>query len=1605
MQGKPKQKRRNILICGLLSLLMVFGVSVAMVGAGPSARVYAAGNSPIHTLTGTETHSHTVQMNLWGNATDYTESYYKNTGIQIYGTSNSGSTTTGNAVSLDSSSFYVDFTGANGLYEPSNILEDMCYTLSYSFEIYSSSGYRQWYAKYSSNAMEVDEAPYTLTYNINGSTTTKTDADGTLTMNFNPSEFGKRLVSLYGTNYTWKITRTYYWATNNPQIAIYTSSSSMSGTLMIDTTKPTLSAVGNTTGGTITSGSYVNQLVKFTSSDTNFYRIYYKRPGYSSFTSTSSTTYTSTALTGWWTVYSQDKVGNKSNEFTFYYDATKPVGSISSNGTTVASGSYVNKSFAYTVTDSGSGIKQIYYKSPVSGSYQTYASGTIIPASAGDGWYYFYAVDNSGNQSSTMSVYLETASPLVEIYRNGGVAYSTTITDSGTYDTGIYMNRNDIMKITYESSSGNVTSNYALNSNITIGDSYTASDYTITLTTPTGINAKYVFHVVDEVPYITIDNKKYESGATIFLKDDAFVSWFDDSDITDSAETGVNIVSEGDNTATEFIKYSQSSGKTLTTTEDTETKYVLTLNDRAGNVSTFTIYVDKNPVDAIWKVGEETIENGGYVNTPISLEILENTATATYSKNGGEYQPYISNQVLSEEGVYNVVVVDRAGNKSTYVINVDYTAPTGSLYANYQEVENGTITNQKIYFSWDGENTATINGNEYVKNSVISADGIYEFVLKDKAGNTSVYNIQIDTVSPEYNKHSVDSNKDFTVAKWYNVEFDGVMNTFASYESALEFASQKEFESFVTELELTDVESFTQYHLVATKGNPEDEVKVGTYYRYKSQANASNELYYFDTELLNEVITHYAKNYISEINYFDLENNEYGELADNMFDNIWLTNDVQAPCVNGFVFEQVDSNEVYAQLVGSGEGQVKVEFGVPFEEQFTITGLYEITEIDKAGNISTYFVFLDLSAPELVVDAEVFGAGSSTKITITKDSIEEIGAYYYKSFNVNSIVDNDSWATIMIENEGIKTYFSKGDELPSLNVGGEYLVSVYDRLGNSYSFTVYIVGNEASVTFTPNSDSTEFNINITLEQEFDTVVSLEIYKDGEMLEGVSTDILNYTYTKDGVYTVVIRDNFGRIIERTYDFNKSLPNGSLTIDNGGRTTEEVVFTFDSEKYYAEVSLNGVIVSTDYDGEIKVNEDGSYVIKLVNVTDEENFNEYSFTIDTVSPNIVLTGVEQGGTTNSDVVVGWSDMDVVSSTYTINGGEEVVFDNNTTFTDEGIYVVTVVDDLGNTSTVIFTIDKTLDYDIYVNDSATTGVDRTNQEVTVVNNENLTVSVTKNGSAYEYSFSDVLSEEGVYAFRIYDEYGNVITFQIIIDKSVDVYATTGDGMISNEGVIISAGEKVNVIVTKDGQEYPYTIGQEITEDGSYKVTVYDTYGNEKTIYFQIVNGTKTELDYTLGENVEIVSVTKDGEAIEWDSNSMNFTEDGTYVITAKVDGIEYTFELSLDTTAPEITLNGIEDGDTANVTVTITDMTEEGTIEVYKDGEKIEYNLGDEIKDYGSYEIKVTDELGNERTYTFTLEYQMNGWAIALIVIGVLAIAGLVVLIVLKKRRVFKK
>lgn len=1238
-----KSKRKIVLGTLIFLFVLICGAGIFFAFAAPAQKretaSAASGTMPVQSFSGTESFEHTP---ILGNHDLGTSSQYCNTGIKFYSVVNSGSASSGNKIKVDSSAVVIDFSNANALVNP--ILPDDFRLLGvspvrYSMQILQGNAIK-WQAtfelsSYQKNVVEdgetVEKTFYKKTLNINGRTETTTSESSSYHV-FTPTDFGTNVANLTDGTYTIKINRVAtvtYW-TNSFIFFVYSASSSasMTGTLVVDTTAPTISMKGYSSSGVISDNSQKSERVIFTVTDANPYRIYYKTPTSSSFTYTTSTTYTSGSTNGLYTVYAVDEMGYKSKEYSFYYDNVKPTGTIYCNGTSVSSGSYVNKGFSYSASDGGSGVAKLYCKTPTSGSYLQYASGTVIPATSGDGWYYFYAVDNAGNQSATMQVYLETAAPLVQIYRNNNLAYSKTVTSAGTFETNIYLNPNDTIRISCDTSSGKVSCNYTLDSNITIGSSYPNNTYTITLTTATGLNSNFVYHIVRNKPSLSVGGNVYQSGSTLYFNSDTEVSWSCDSIISETGESGMSISSEGDVNINEFIRYSEGKSRRLTSKARTTTKYELTLNDQAGNESSFTVYIDKTPPVGEWKAGSDSLTDGGYTNQTLSFIFSEQNVTAQYSFNGGEYAAYKSGQSFTADGTYIIVLTDQAKNKSQYTAHIDTIDPVGHLYANYQEIQSGTHTKESVYFTWDGEITATVNGAPYTKNTVIVADGNYRFVLTDFAGNTATYTVEIDTLSPADNMNRLKDDKSYTVSKWYVVTFDEETKAFATYESALEYACEREFSQSATTLELSDVSEFTQTHLVASRGDPQDDVRTGTYWRYKSKANAQSELYYFDKTLLDEVIRLYAEKYVSALNYRQLDQEDaYDAYADNMYDNLWIVEDETVPCVNGFTFLRSDSIAIYAKLVGTEGEKVSFEFGTPFDEQFSLTGLYEITEVDAAGNTCTYRAFLDNSTATLSVEAEVFGEENKRELSITGDTVTEFNAYYYKSFAFKQILDNDPWTMLKVENGQAVQYFSKDDELPVLNVGGEYLITVYDRLANSYNFTVYIIGKEAEVTFTPNEDNTSFELTIHLDQKFDTLVSLEVSKDGERLPEISTNVLEYTFDKAGLYVVTIRDNFGRVITRQFQFDKTLPNGDLNgVLTGGRTAGTVTFSFNGEKYFVEVKKDGVPFETAEDTTVSFAENGQYEIKLINLTDAENFRLYTFEIDTMPPTILLDGGEK-------------------------------------------------------------------------------------------------------------------------------------------------------------------------------------------------------------------------------------------------------------------------------------------------------------------------------------------------------------------------------------------
>ena len=97
---------------------------------------------------------------------------------------------------------------------------------------------------------------------------------------------------------------------------------------------------------------------------------------------------------------------------------------------------------------------------------------------------------------------------------------------------------------------------------------------------------------------------------------------------------------------------------------------------------------------------------------------------------------------------------------------------------------------------------------------------------------------------------------------------------------------------------------------------------------------------------------------------------------------------------------------------------------------------------------------------------------------------------------------------------------------------------------------------------------------------------------------------------------------------------------------------------------------------------------------------------------------------------------------------------------------------------------------------------------------------------------------------------------------------------------------------------------------------------------------------------------------------------------------------------------LVGVEDKGTTKNGVTLSDLSETATVEVYRNDEKVEYTLGEMLTETEEYRVVVSDEGGNTTAYNFELQ-DGNSWiVIAVIVLVVVLVAGGVVLILLKKR-----
>ena len=322
----------------------------------------------------------------------------------------------------------------------------------------------------------------------------------------------------------------------------------------------------------------------------------------------------------------------------------------------------------------------------------------------------------------------------------------------------------------------------------------------------------------------------------------------------------------------------------------------------------------------------------------------------------------------------------------------------------------------------------------------------------------------------------------------------------------------------------------------------------------------------------------------------------------------------------------------------------------------------------------------------------------------------------------------------------------------------------------------------------------------------------------------------------------------------------------------------------------------------------------------------------------------------------------------------------------TEPALYTVRITDALGNTKELSFTIIETHYF-------------KFEQELdNIPGFEGIKV----NGNDFTLDKGTlVLTDSGEYVVDVTAN-GMTYSFTVNIDSAVDYTIDVHDKGLANT-VTLNSTEDLTVTVTKDGEVIEYELGATLTETGAYTVKMVDMYGNAKELSFTIIESLYASFEQEIDEIPGFEKVLVNGEEVTLEKGTLSLAESGTHEVTIVANGVEQVFTVNVDSTPPTVIISGVENGGVTEESVTISALSEKSTIIITRDDEKIEYALGEEIKEPGEYKVTVTDSIGNITEYTFEIKEGVNGAVIALVIIGVVAVAGTVAIIILKKKKVF--
>ena len=597
-------------------------------------------------------------------------------------------------------------------------------------------------------------------------------------------------------------------------------------------------------------------------------------------------------------------------------------------------------------------------------------------------------------------------------------------------------------------------------------------------------------------------------------------------------------------------------------------------------------------------------------------------------------------------------------------------------------------------------------------------------------------------------------------------------------------------------------------------------------------------------------------------------------------------------------------------------------------ESYNTPGHHTLVVTDRVGNSTTVEFDIDTEAPVIELDGE------------------QVNGIYTEGVTVNVTDDNID----TIKNGEVE--ITNGS---TIDEDGTHTITATDKAGHTVSVTFTIDTKDPVIEGFEDGKTYSEAITVTVSDA--NLVSITL-ADGTTIESGAT------FTEDGTYSITAVDAAGHSVTKTFTID-SLPPVVTGVEDGKVYTDDVTLEFDK----GTATINGETVESG-----TVLSDGKYTVVVT--SDAGKKTELSFIVDTKAP--VINGFDDESHYSEDVTVNVEDDNIVSIK---NNGEEIT--NGTTFTEDGVYVITATDIVGREVTKTFTIDKT-DPNIAISGTSINNNGIYTGDVTIsVEDANISTIVDKDGNEVEGNAT--FTEDGTYTITATDKAGNKTTVTFTIDNASPVVTGVEDGKVYGEKVTVSFDKGT---ATLNGVEF--TNGTEVS-DGRYELVVTGENGKTTSVTFYVdtlpPEITSIEDGMIYGNDVTIEfndATTKpiaklDGKTVQ---NGDVISKEGNHtLIVIDEAGNSTSVTFTIDKTAPELEIvdnKGVKHKEDFEITLEADKVNKFENFEYNvtdRDGASVAVDINGVVDlatlgDNYTLTYKATDDVGNTRVITVTVK-----------------------------------